>query len=106
MYCLFHFHFSTATFGQSSTSPNECDPTQLQHNPSAMFTLWNVIGDFIESNDQKGDQQQQTTDFYSKTAATLLLIACMMQLYFNTMSILNELHETVLYFEGDNLYTT
>lgn len=99
---FFHFHFPTATFDQSSKSPNECDQTQSQYNPSAMFTLWNLIADLIESNDQKEDQQQQITDFYSKTAATLPRIACMMQLYFNAMSILDELHETVLYSEGDN----
>ena len=79
------------------------DQTQSQHDSSAMFTLWNLIADLIESNDQNdSDQQQQIIDFYSKVSATLPRLACMMQLYFNAMSILDEVQETVLYGEGDN----
>lgn len=68
-----------------------------------MYTFWNLIADLIESHDQKHDQQQQQiTDFYEKSKATIPRIACLMQLYFNAMDILNEVHETVIYDEGDN----
>ena len=68
-----------------------------------MFTVWNLIADLIESSDQNGDeQQQQITDFYSKAQATFPRLACMMQLYFNAMNILDEVHDTVIYAEGDN----
>jgi len=65
--------------------------------------LWNLIADTVELIDQNcHDQQQQITDFYSKIAATFPRIACLMQLYFNAISILDEVHEFVIYAEEDN----
>ncbi|CAF2055847.1 unnamed protein product [Rotaria magnacalcarata] len=68
-----------------------------------MFTLWNLIADLIETNDQKDDnQQQQITDFYAKAATTLPRLACLMQLYFNSVKILDVVQDTLIYVEGDN----
>jgi len=67
-----------------------------------MFTIWNLIADINESNDRNLDyQQQQITDFYARTSAILPRIACLMQLYFNATSILDEIRDTVVFAEGD-----
>lgn len=75
---------------------------QSQTDSSAMFTIWNLIADINESNDRNLDyQQQQITDFYARTSAILPRIACLMQLYFNATSILDEIRDTVVFAEGD-----
>jgi hypothetical protein len=91
-----------ATFNQSSNLAADDEQSQSTNDFSAMYTVWNLIADLIEINDQKRDQQQQITDFYGKIKTTIPRIACLMQLYFNAMEILNEVRETVSYAEGDN----
>ncbi|UJR06732.1 hypothetical protein I4U23_011021 [Adineta vaga] len=89
-----------ATFDQSLSVPDEQSQSQNDH--SSMYTLCNLIIDLKESNDQKLDQQQQIKDFYGKAADTIPRIACLIQLYYNAMSILSEVYETVVYSEGDD----
>ena len=67
-----------------------------------MFTLWNLIADFVELNDQTENQQQQISDFYAKARTTFPRLVCLMQLYFNAMKILEEVKETVIFTEGDH----
>ena len=67
-----------------------------------MFTLWNLIADLVETQDQKDHQQQQIVDFYGKAATTLPRLACLMQLYFNSISILERVEDKVTFAEGDN----
>lgn len=67
-----------------------------------MFTLWNLIPDLIETQDQNESQQQQIADFYAKAATTFPRLACLMQLFFNTMEILERVRESVIFTEGDN----
>lgn len=98
---FFKFIFHSATFDQQSTSDNEDGQTQTQQERSAMFTIWNLIADLIESNDQK-ENQQQITDFYGKAATTFPRLACLMQLYFNAAKIMDELNDTILFAEGDH----
>lgn len=64
---LFYYYVFVANFNQSSNLAAEDEQSQLQNEPSSMYTLWNLIADLIESNDQKHDQQQQITDSYVKT---------------------------------------
>lgn len=67
-----------------------------------MFILWNLIADSMEIIDQKENEQQQITDFYSKTGTVFPRLACLMQLYFNAAKILEEVKETVVFSEGDH----
>ena len=99
---LSHYHVIIAVFDQSYSVADEQSQFQSQNDHSSMYTLWNLIIDLNESNDQKLGQQQQIRDFYGKAAATVPRIACLMQLYYNSMSILNEVYETVVYSEGDD----
>ncbi|CAF3780170.1 unnamed protein product [Rotaria socialis] len=94
--------FSAAIFDQPSTPVDEDEQTQTQQNPSAMFTLWNLIADLVETQDQKQDQQQQIVDFYAKAGTTFPRLACLMQLYFNAIEILERVKNTVVFAEGDN----
>ncbi|CAF5184374.1 unnamed protein product, partial [Rotaria magnacalcarata] len=75
--------FCGATFHQASISLGEDEQTQTQHNRSAMFTVWNLIADLVETQDQKPNEQQQIIDFYAKAGTTFPRLACLMQLYFN-----------------------
>ena len=95
----FRFHF-LASFSRPSTPHGEDE--QTQQNGSAMFTLWNLIADLVETQDQKENQQQQIVDFYAKAATTLPRLACLMQLYFNSISILERVKDSVVFAEGDN----
>ena len=99
---LSHYHVIIAVFDQSYSVADEQSQFQSQNDHSSMYTLWNLIIDLNESNDQKLGQQQQIRDFYGKAVATVPRIACLMQLYYNSMSILNEVYETVVYSEGDD----
>ncbi|CAF1265098.1 unnamed protein product [Adineta ricciae] len=76
--------------------------SQSQNDRSALYTLWNLIADLSESNDLVHDQQRQITDFYEKIPATVPRIACLTQMFFNAMSILNEVHESVIFSDGDD----
>lgn len=67
-----------------------------------MFTLWNLIADLVETQDQKENQQQQITDFYGKAATTLPRLACLMQLYFNSVEILEQVKDHVIFAKGDS----
>jgi hypothetical protein len=89
-----------ASFDRTSTPHIEDE--QTQQNGSAMFTLWNLIADLVETQDQKENQQQQIVDFYAKAATTLPRLACLMQLYFNSISILERVKDFVVFAEGDN----
>lgn len=93
-----------ATYDQVSTSACEDEQTQTQteHTRSAMFTVWNLIADLIETQDQKPNEQQQISDFYAKAGSTFSRVACLMQLYFNALSILEKVKDVVIFAEGDN----
>ena len=64
--------------------------------------MWNLIADLVETQDQKEHQQQQIVDFYGKAATTLPRLACLMQLYFNSILILERVKADVVFAEGDN----
>jgi hypothetical protein len=98
------FFFSrSATFHQSSQSPSGYEQSQNQQQDSAMFTVWNLIADLVDSGDLHGnEQQQQIIDFYAKAGTTFPRLACLMQLYFHATDILHRVSETVVFAEGDN----
>lgn len=99
----YHFIlFFAATFAQTANALNEDEQIATQEPPSAMFTLWNLIADLIEMNDQKESEQQQIKDFYAKSGATFPRIACLMQIYFNAMKILHNIRDFIFFSEGDN----
>ncbi|CAF2823305.1 unnamed protein product [Rotaria sp. Silwood2] len=80
----------------------QAEDQQTQQPRSAMFTLWNLVADLIETQDQMQNQQQQITDFYGKTSTTFPRLACLMQLYINAMAILERVKDFVVFAEGDN----
>ncbi|CAF3569952.1 unnamed protein product [Rotaria socialis] len=90
----------TASFNKPSTSQVEDEQTQQPR--SAMFLLWNLVVDLLETQDQLQNQQQQITDFYGKTGTTFPRLACLMQLYINAMEILERVKHVVVFAEGDN----
>lgn len=90
----------TASFDKPSTPQVEDEQTQQPR--SAMFTLWNLVADLMETQDQIQHQQQQITDFYGKAGTTFPRLACLMQLYFNAMAILERVKDFVVFAEGDN----
>jgi hypothetical protein len=87
------------SFDQPSTPQDEYEQTQQPR--SAMFTLWNLIADLIETQDQI-ENQQQIVDFYAKAGTTFPRLACLMQLYFNALEILERVKDSVEFAEGDN----
>lgn len=95
------FTCSLAAKFEHQLNPME-EHTQSQQDRSAMFMVWNLIADLVETNDQKENEQQQIADFYAKAGATFPRLACLMQLYFNASQILEQIHDTVLFAEGDN----
>lgn len=102
LYSVF-FCSCTAIFEQIPDSGDQNDQSQSQNESSTMHTLWNLVADLVESNGQNADrQQQQITDFYGKASAVIPRVACLIQLYFNAISILDDIRETVIYSEGDN----
>ncbi|CAF4056259.1 unnamed protein product, partial [Rotaria sp. Silwood2] len=64
--------------------------------------VWNLVADLVETQDQKHNEQQQIVDFYAKSGTTFPRLACLMQLYFNAINILERVKETVVFAEGDN----
>ncbi|CAF4627832.1 unnamed protein product, partial [Rotaria magnacalcarata] len=58
--------------------------------------------DLVETQDQKPNEQQQIIDFYAKAGTTFPRLACLMQLYFNVIDILERVKDTVIFVEGDN----
>lgn len=100
MFCHYFDFISLATFDHPLASQSEGEQTQPYR--SAMFTLWNLIPDLIETQDQTENQQQQIADFYAKAATTFPRLACLMQLFFNAMEILERVKESVIFTEGDN----
>jgi hypothetical protein len=90
----------TASFDKSSTPQFEDEQTQQPR--SAMFTLWNLVADLIETQDQIQNQQQQIIDFYGKAGTTFPRLSCLMQLYINAMAILERVKDFVVFAEGDN----
>ncbi|CAF1453595.1 unnamed protein product [Rotaria sordida] len=80
----------------------QVEDEQTQQPRSAMFTLWNLVADLIETQDQIQNQQQQVTDFYGKTSTTFPRLACLIQLYINAMAILERVKDFVMFAEGDN----
>ncbi len=89
----------TASFDQPSASQD--DDEQTQQPRSAMFILWNLIADLIETQDQT-ENQQQIADFYAKAGTTFPRLACLMQLYFNALEILERVKDSIEFAEGDN----
>ncbi|CAF2823290.1 unnamed protein product [Rotaria sp. Silwood2] len=83
-------------------STPQVEDEQTQQSRSAMFTLWNLVADLIETQDQIQNQQQQITDFYGKTGTTFPRLACLMQLYINATAILERVKDFVVFAEGDN----
>ena len=100
----YRFFFShSATFHQSSQPVSEYEQSQNQQQDSAMFTVWNLVADLVDSGDLHGnEQQQQIIDFYAKAGTTFPRLACLMQLYFHATDILHRVSETVVFVEGDN----
>ena len=97
------FFSHSANFQQPSQSASEYDQSQNQQQDSAMFTVWNLIADLVDSGDLHGnEQQQQIIDFYAKAGTTFARLACLMQLYFHATEILHRVSETVVFAEGDN----
>jgi hypothetical protein len=99
----FFYYFDSifpATFDLPTTSQGEDE--QTQPHGSAMYTVWNLIPDLIENQDQNENQQQQITDFYAKAATTFPRLACLMQLYFNAIKILEQVKVFVIFAEDDN----
>ncbi|CAF0917303.1 unnamed protein product [Adineta steineri] len=92
--------FCGASFDKSSIV--HVDDEQTQQPRSAMFILWNLIADLVETQDQIPNQQQQISDFYGKTNTTFPRLACLMQLYINAMEILERVKDLVVFSEGDN----
>ena len=80
---------------------DEEEQTQTQEYGSAMFTVWNLIADLVETQDQKQHEQQQIVDFYAKSGSIFPRLVCLMQLYFNAIDILEEVKETISFSEGD-----
>ncbi|CAF1682774.1 unnamed protein product [Rotaria magnacalcarata] len=94
--------FYGAVFDQVSVSVDEDEQTQTQQHRSAMFIMWNLIADLVETKDQKQNEQQQIVDFYAKSGTTFPRLVCLLQLYFNAIDILDQVKETVSFAEGDN----
>ena len=65
-YCSLSSSF-LARFGPETASL-EGEGTQTQEEPSAMFMVWNLIADLVETSDQRETEQQQITDFFPKLA--------------------------------------
>lgn len=93
---LFSVHFDQLS--SSSSSHDDEEPTQEP--ASSMFTVWNLVADLLESQDQK-EVQQQVSDFYGKAGTTFPRLACLMQLYFNSAEILERVKDFVIFSEGD-----
>lgn len=98
---LFDFHLIfIATFDQLPASQNDEDQTQPPR--SAMFTLWNLIADLIDTQNLKENQQQQIIDFYAKAGTTFPRLVCLVQLFLNCMQILDQVKNFIVFSEGDN----
>ncbi|CAF2150071.1 unnamed protein product [Rotaria magnacalcarata] len=96
--------FCGATFQQISTSSGDNEQTQTQtpRDRSAMFTIWNLIADLIETQDLKPNEQQQISDFYAKAGTVFPRLVCLMQLYYNASEILERVKDTIIFAEGDS----
>jgi hypothetical protein len=94
--------FFTASFDDMPHASATDEQSQLQQDLSAMLSIWNLIADLVESNNQKENEQQQIVDFYGKAGTTFPRLVCLMQLYFNAAKILERVAEYVVFAEGDN----
>ncbi|CAF1345831.1 unnamed protein product [Rotaria sordida] len=92
--------FSGVTSDQLPPSQNNEDQTQPPS--SAMFTLWNLIADLVDTQNLKEDQQQQIMDFYAKARTTVPRLVCLVQLFLNCMQILEQVKDFVVFSEGDD----
>lgn len=99
---LFSANFDQLSSSSSSSHENE---EQSQQPLSSMFTVWNLIADLLETQDQK-DNQQQVLDFYGKAGTTFPRLACLFQLYFNCVEILERVKDLIVFAEGDDLNLT
>jgi hypothetical protein len=98
---LFDFSFIfIVTSDQLLPSQNNEDQTQPPS--SAMFTLWNLIADLVDTQNLKENQQQQIMDFYGKAGTTVPRLICLVQLFLNCMQILEQVKDLVIFSEGDN----
>ncbi|CAF4001829.1 unnamed protein product [Rotaria sordida] len=88
------------TSDQLPSSQNNEDQTQPPS--SAMFTLWNLIADLVDTQNLKENQQQQIMDFYAKAGTIVPRLACLVQLFLNCMQILEQVKDFVVFSEGDN----
>ena len=72
-----------------------------------MYTLWNLIADLVDSISSIGSQpQQQILDFYGKAETTFPRLVCLVQLFLNSMEILERVKDFVVFSEGDNHQST
>jgi hypothetical protein len=98
---LFSFNFIIiVTSDQLPPSQNNEDQTQPPS--SAMFTLWNLIADLVDTQNMKENQQQQIIDFYARARAMVPRLVCLVQLFLNCMQILEQVKDFVVFSEGDN----
>lgn len=67
-----------------------------------MLSIWNLIADLVEANNQKENDQQQIVDFYGKAGTTFSWLVCYMQFYFNAAKILKWVAAYVVFAEGDS----
>ncbi|CAF1433998.1 unnamed protein product [Rotaria sordida] len=86
------------TSDQLPSSQNNEDQTQPPS--SAMFTLWNLIADLVDTQNLKENQQQQIMDFYAKAGTIVPRLACLVQLFLNCMQILEQMKDFVVFSEG------
>jgi hypothetical protein len=98
---VFHLYlFFVAKFDLPSIPHSEDE--QTQEDRSAMFTIWNIIADLAETQDQYENDQQEIVDFYAKAGSTLPRIVCLMQLYFYACEIFERVNHLIVFSEGDN----
>ncbi len=98
---MFSFNFIIiVTSDQLPPSQNNEDQTQPPS--SAMFTLWNLIADLVDTQNMKENQQQQIIDFYARARAMVPRLVCLVQLFLNCMQILEQVKDFVVFSEGDN----
>lgn len=98
---MFDFNsiFAVASDQLPSSQNNE---DQTRPPSSAMFTLWNLIADLVDTQNLKENQQQQIMDFYAKAGTIVPRLLCLVQLFLNCMKILEQVKDFIVFSEGDN----
>lgn len=102
----FYFNFLAQFDGEILTEEEEEEKaqtqTQVRECSSAMFMVWNLIADLVETGYQNENEQQQIIDFYAKANSTFPRLACLMQMYMNACSIFDQIKDIISFDEGDS----